>query len=566
MHERLRLMAEAVLPVINEFGYLGDVAGGGMDARFREAMQKLAQALTLAAGPLQAMDAAADAESRQLRAQLQAAGLERQRSDRAQTVGRAEALRMMATLEGRQVLEQHLNQAIQAAKAAIREDDPKAGEDARRLHNGLGQAQDRLLTPRQGEMEAARWRDAMALAEDHRQELEARDRKPQAAAKTPPSQTPSSTSQHPLAGSPPSPIRTLFGQIGEVRQMLREWVDGSTGGAVDPDDSVPGHKAGQGGPASRRASEGQGVEPAQPGAPRSAGRDPAWSEAAASVVHARTGQSVRADLDHLAAETTRALNDALPSLVGYGVRNGLMAAGGRDGPAEGDRLRALMAAYALALSECEYIHREDSRQRLRAVCQHIVPHLGVMDTLLAAAAAADDYETVEKLFRLRKCLIAAHGNVQPPYLAFQAVPPPPELFREIGRSLASAAMGSGARSASSGLYPQELDARELMAKAGEIIERTVRALLDLLQSAGGAAASRPLGPVLNLAMQRMGGVSDDAGVNRISAHALLVAIEADLRFAAASTTNPREAPLLASLVQGLEQLGALLYPALAKAG
>jgi hypothetical protein len=48
----------------------------------------------------------------------------------------------------------------------------------------------------------------------------------------------------------------------------------------------------------------------QDGAPST---DPSWSEAAAAVSHAKTGQSVRLDLDRQAEAMDRALDDALPA-------------------------------------------------------------------------------------------------------------------------------------------------------------------------------------------------------------------------------------------------------------
>jgi hypothetical protein len=383
----------------------------------------------------------------------------------------------------------------------------------------------------------------------------------------------------------------LFEQVGALRDTLREMVQQASTHAAAPmrdgaarpaegrsDESVAsesrGHRAAPSGGASAEPAglaHPSGNTPGngplsvpgrrQDGAPST---DPSWSEAAAAVSHAKTGQSVRLDLDRQAETMDRALDDALPALVRHAGRSSLAAPGkGGAGAADADRLHALMVAYAMAMSECAYIDRHNSRQRLRAACQHIVPHLGVMDTLLASAAAMDDYETVDKLFRLRKCLMVAHGDVQPPYLAFQAVPPPPELFREIGRALAASSMGAGKSSASGGgLLPSQRSALELMVEAGAIIERTVRALLALLQGREGrAAASHPLGPVLHLAVQRMGPA---AGVDTLSregfaiAHALLKSIEAEIGFASSHTPWPQEAELLQRLLEAITRIDALL--------
>jgi hypothetical protein len=545
----LARMVEDVLPLINEFGYLGSVSGGGQDARFREMMEKLARAMMLAAGPLDDAARLEDLDADEASRRQVEHGLDNLRLDRAKTLSRADAARMIATQEGRHLLEQHLDQAMIAAKTALRETAPTPDEDSRKLHSELGRAQDRLTSRGCGQADAQRWEAAMAIAEAHRKELEERSQ------------------QHEVQqGGETSPMRSLFDRFSDVRQALQQWLKGAEGPKGEGGDSAA-HQADSGETRTDRSQAGE----RGPIHARDGWRAPQWTEAAAEAGHVKSGQQVRQDLDQLADQMSRTLDDALPAIMGLvrqmapsaspgAVRAGLHPASGNpDG--DGDRYRALAAAYALALSEMEYVHRLSSRDRLRAACQHIVPHLGALDRLMAAAAAMDDYKTVERLFALRKCLMQAHGSVQPPYLAFQMVPLPPELFREIGRCAAASALGVSSSSADTAELPGQRSALELMKASGDVLLKTVKALLALLQGAdAGALASRGYGPVLNVEMPRLGGETLNGQAGSAAspealrlAHALLQAIEPEIRFALSSTASSQEQALLHALLTVLVQ-------------
>ena len=555
----LSQIVDEALPLINEFGYLGNVSGSGQDVRFRQMMEKLAQSMLLTAGSLelqrQADDAVDDAFAHHLRDQLS----EKLRFDRAHALSRSEAARMMATQEGRHLLEQRLDHAMMAAKAALRENAPTADEESRQLHRQLGQAQDRLTTRRSGEGDAARWQQAMEIAETHRQDLEAR-----------------AQAHEGQRGGEASPMRTLFDRFSAVRQALESWFRPSPSDSQKPSTEGAGGATGQAGAAGNtgRSTGNTGSTGHADRVLRQAGsgqddswQSPQWSEAAAEVNHEKTGQKVRQHLDQLAEQMSRTMDAALPALVAQINHSfspgasplGPRRAEGAGGGGDGDRIRALMAAFASAMSELDYVYRSHSRERLRAACQHIVPHLGAIDSLLAKAAAMDDRETVERLFNLRKCLMQAHGQVQPPYLAFQAVPLPPELFREIGRCMA----GGGSSAVTNGTVSTDVTSPrsvlELLKNAGEIILKTVRALLALLQQAdAGPLACRGIGPVLNVVSNRLGaGLSDSSGLNLEAirlVYALLKALEPELQFALQHSASSPEQAQLKTLLTSLDQL------------
>jgi hypothetical protein len=557
---RLSQIVDEALPLINEFGYLGSVAGGGQDVRFRQMMEKLAQSMLLAAGPLelqrQADDVAHDAFAHHLQDQTS----EKVRFDRAHALNRSEAVRMMATQEGRHLLEQRLDQAVMAAKAALRENAPAADEKSRQLHSQLGQAQDRLTSRRTGEGDAARWQQAMEIAEAHRKDLEAR-----------------AQAHEEQRGGEASPMRTLFDRFGAVRQALENWIrpsvsdprqplsDGQGGATGHPDAADPTDRS-----HGRTGTAGQADRVLrQTGSDQEGGwQSPQWSEAAAGVNHEKTGQNVRQQLDQLAEQMSRTMDSALPALVSQINRSfspGASPLSHRraEGGGDGDRIRALMAAFASAMAELDYAYRDRSRERLRAACQHIIPHLGAIDSLLARAAAMDDRETVERLFNLRKCLMAAHGQVQPPYLAFQAVPVPPEVFREIGRCLAGAANAAVSNGTVSTDLPTHSSVLDLMKNAGEIILKTVRSLLALLQQAdAGPLACRGIGPVLNVIRNRLGaGAGETTGPNLEAmplVYALLKALEPELQFALQHSGLSQEQALIRALLTQLTELDASL--------
>lgn len=304
----LSQIVDEALPLINEFGYLGNVGGGGQDVRFRQMMEKLAQSMLLAAGPLehqrQADDAADDAFAHHLQDQLS----EKLRFDRAHALSRSEAARMMATQEGRHLLEQRLDQAMVAAKAALRENAPTADEESRQLHSQLGQAQDRLTTRRSGEADAARWQQAMEIAEAHRQDLEAR-----------------AQAHEGQRGGEASPMRTLFDRFSAVRQALENWIRPAASDAQKPSTEGSGGAIGQpdvtgntGRSTGNTGSTGHADRVLrQVGSEQDdSWQSPQWSEAAAAVNHEKTGQNVRQQLDQLAEQMSRTMDAALPALVG----------------------------------------------------------------------------------------------------------------------------------------------------------------------------------------------------------------------------------------------------------
>jgi hypothetical protein len=535
MHERLRMMAERVPEIINEFGYLGSTSGGG-DRRFLEMMDKLAHALSLAAGPLE--EALQDSEvSAQQRKHQFSAQIDKARSERAQSLNKQEAARLIATQEGRQILEQHLQQALHAAREVVRQSNPTRPDEAVALHNNLGRVEDRLLTPRPGEHDASRWEAAIDIAQEHQEALERQ------AAKN--ADGPSDKS---------SAVSSLMERLTEVRQLLGKWNSRSQTEGDKP--TAPGEAK------DRKASTAANDKPLTTAEHVSSGvkRDePGWSESASRAAHVRTGSEVRMTLEVLAKQTLRSMMDNMVQMAG------VVAAGGGQAAAMGqlfikercDRSRALMAALAVAISEIQYTYRDSSRERLRAACSHIVPHLGNIDSLIGMAAALDDHESVQQLFRMRKCLVSAHGNVQPSYLSFQAVPLPPEIFREIGRSMGAAAMGG---KGTTSLLPEEMGIAELLKASGEIIERVVRQLLEILEKANGAAAAHRAGPVLQLVLDTMGdsetGISDKSQLTL----GLLMAIQPELQMALDHSEDPLERQQLQAVLSGLVNLQNVLYP------
>lgn len=535
MHERLRMMAERVPEVINEFGYLGSHSGAG-DKRFLEMMQKLAHALSLAAGPieeaLQEKDVAAQQKKQQFSAQLDKA-----RSERAQSLNKQEAARLMATQEGRHILEQHLQQALHAAREVVRQNNPTRPDEAMALHNNLGRVEDRLLTPQPGELDASRWEAAIDIAQEHQEAL-----RKQAEQDAQGLQDKSSV------------VSGLLEKLSDVRQLLGKWNARS-----QPEGEKSPAPSGQSERDSKVFPQDVPSKSAEHVSSRLQREAPNWSEAAAHAAHVRTGNEVRMSLDTLAKQTLRSMMDSMVQMAGA------VAAGGGHAAAMGqlfikercDRSRALMAALATAISEIQYTYRDNSRERLRAACCHIIPHLGNIDSLIGMAAAMDDAASVQRLFHLRKCLVNAHGNVQPPYLAFQAVPLPPEIFREIGRSLGSSAMGG---SGTSSLLPEEMGVADLLKASCEIIDRVLRQLLDILEKSKGSASSHRLGPVLQLVLDTLGesevGMSDKAKLTL----ALLMAIQPEMQMAFDHSEDPLERLKLQETLAGLVGLQNLLYP------
>jgi hypothetical protein len=535
MHERLRMMAERVPEVINEFGYLGSTSGGG-DRRFLEMMDKLAHALSLAAGPLEDALKDNDVTSQQKKQQF-SAQIEKARSERAQSLNKQEAARLMATQEGRHILEQHLQHALQAAREMVRQSNPSRPEEARALHNNLGRVEDRLVTPMPGEHDASRWEAAMDIAQEHQEALKLQATKDAAGL---------------LDKS--SAVSGLMERLTEVRQLLSKWSNSSQAESEKPSALLDSKD--------RRASNATQDKPLTTVGQVSSGVKgdaPVWTENASHAAHVRTGSEVRTSLDVLAKQTLRSMMDNMVHMTG------VVAAGGGQAASMGplfvkercDRSRALMAALAVAISEIQYTYRDSSRERLRAACSHIIPHLGNIDSLIGMAAALNDNETVQQLFRMRKCLVNAHGNVQPPYLAFQAVPLPPEIFREIGRSMGAAAMGGGG---STSLLPEEMGVAELLKASSEIIERVLRQLLTILENSKGAASAHRVGPVLQLVLDTM-----DDSTTRLSDKSqmtlgLLMAIQPELQMALDHTEDPLERQSLQAVLKELVSLQYLLYP------
>jgi len=535
MHVRLRMMAERVPDVINEFGYLGS-ADGSSNKRFLEMMDKLAHALSLAAGPieeaLQESDTAAQQKKQQFSAQI-----EKTRSERAQSMNKQEAARLIATQEGRHIIEQHLQQALHAAREVVRQNNPTRPDEAMALHNNLGRVEDRLVTPKPGEKDASRWEAAIDIAQEHQDALQR-----QAAQQDGGKQDKSTV------------VGGLMERLSDIRQMLSQW-NTRTPTQGDKPPSELGHQDRQE-TAATKATSSKKSEPVSQGVQREV---PTWSEAGSQAAHVRTGGEVRMTLETLAKQTMRSMMDNMVQLAG------VVAAGGGYAASMGqmfikercDRSRAMMAALAVAISEIEYTYRNNSRERLRAACSHIIPHLGNIDSLIGMAAAMDDNETVQRLFRLRKCLVSAHANVQPPYLAFQAVPLPPEIFREIGRSMGTAAMGgAGAKS----LLPEEMGVADLLKASCEIIDRVLRQLLELLAKAKGAASSHRSGPVLQLVLDTLGRSEMAMTEKSKLSLALLMAIQPELQMAFDHSQDPLERQKLQATLAELVNLQNLLYP------
>lgn len=535
MHVRLRMMAERVPDVINEFGYLGSTAGSN-DKRFLEMMNKLAHALSLAAGPieeaLQESDTAAQQKKQQFSAQI-----EKARSERALSMNKQEAARLIATQEGRHIIEQHLQQALHAAREVVRQNNPTRPDEAMALHNKLGRVEDRLVTPKPGEQDASRWEAAIDIAQEHQDALQRQ------------------TAQQDEGSQDKTTVMSgLMERLSDIRQMLSQWNTRTPAQGDKPPTELAHEErhesAATQGPSSKKAeSVSHGVQ-----------REvPTWSEAGSQAAHVRMDGEARMTLETLAKQTLRSMMDNMVQLAG------VVAAGGGHAAAMGqmfikercDRSRAMMAALAVAISEIEYTYRNNSRERLRAACSHIIPHLGNIDSLIGMAAAMDDNETVQRLFRLRKCLVSAHGNVQPPYLAFQAVPLPPEIFREIGRSMGSAAMGgAGAKS----LLPEEMGVTDLLKASCEIIDRVLRQLLELLEKAKGAASSHRSGPVLQLVIDTLGHSEMAMTEKSKLSLALLMAIQPELQMAFDHAQDPLERQKLQVTLAEVVNLQNLLYP------
>jgi len=540
MHERLRMMAERVPEVINEFGYLGSTAGE-QGHRFLEMMEKLAHALSLAAEPLEEQQAQDDATQRQ-----QKRLLDKVRTDKSQALNKAEAARLIATQEGRQILEQHLQHALHAAREAIRLSNPTRPEEAQSLHNGLGRVEDRLLTSRPGEMDATRWQDAIEIALEQQKDIEKQDSK---------------TPKDPSGKS--SALKILMTSLGDLKQLLQKWSASDTAENQHSDaflsSSSPTANTAPADPSK------QAVESVQGKKGRSEGLLPETAslrQEGAQASSVRTGAAVRMSLDELAGQTRRAMQDNMMHM-GSCLVAGFSGATSQTNQTtankeRSDRTRALLAAIAVALAEVDYAYKNSSRERLRAACSHLIPHLGNIDSLIGMAAAMDDSETLKRLFQLRKCSVNAHGNVQPSYLSFQAVPLPPEIFRDIGRSMAATAKGS---STSSALFPSEMSISDLFKAAGEIIERVVRNLIKILERAMGGAASHRLGPVLQLVLDAMADGAATQGDRARMVQALLLAIEPDLQLSMEHADDPLERQQLQALLAALVQLQNALYPA-----
>jgi hypothetical protein len=403
-----------------------------------------------------------------------------------------------------------------------------------------------LLTSRPGELDAARWEAAIEIAQEHQQDIEKQ------AAKLPDGESGQS-----------SALKMLMTSLADVRQLLQKW--GASGsqdqsrsgsaslapglsrdpGAVDP--SKP-----QGTSVQAKGGRSDSVLP----------QDLAWTESTAQASHVRTGAAVRMSLDELAAQTRRSMQDNMMHM-GTCLVAGFSGATSQTSQTSAnkersDRTRALLAAIAVALAEIDYTYRYSSRERLRAACTHLVPHLGNIDSLIGMAAAMDDAETLKRLFQMRKCLVSAHGNVQPSYLSFQAVPLPPEIFREIGRSMAATAMGGASSGA---LTADEMSISDLFKAASEIIERVVRNLIKILEKAMGGAASHRLGPVLQLVLDSLADGAATTGDRARMVLALLMAIEPDLQLSMEHADDPLERQQLQALLAALVQLQNTLYPA-----